>query len=198
MRKTQWLFDDATQPKTAITPAMTSVQQKCWSMLKQFYKQQMPYSKPTIKEDIAVIMAKNINLQQSTIYSAIDAGIDETINTVSSAAIDNGKSRNHPENNIIAVVRIKPIGQYQLVTGLVVASEYRGGGLAHRLLAFIAEKLKCEQCFVFALPHLTQLYKEHGFNEVKLATNDIQQLYLKHHSPQKPLVLMQLQSRKTI
>ncbi|MDO6775555.1 GNAT family N-acetyltransferase [Shewanella sp. 3_MG-2023] len=191
MRKTQWLFDDVTQFKTSIAPAMTARQQKCWSMLKQFYKQQMPYSKPTMKEDIAVIMAQDTQLQQSN----IDKEMNEPVNTVSSAAIAKGKSRNNPDNSIIAVVRIKPIGQYQLVTGLVVASEYRGGGLAHTLLAFIAEKLKCEQCFVFSLPHLTQLYQEHGFNEVKLATNDIQQLYLKHRSPQKPLVLMQLQTQ---
>ena len=166
-QQVQWIANNLLQVAT------TAADQQRWSTLKQFYRHEMPYSKPTIKDEIAVIYAPDNSFKRRDLSIETNKNLSE---------------------QIIAAIRIKPVGQYQLVTGLVVAAEYRGLGFAHNLLDFIGEKIKPENCYVFALPHLVSFYQHHGFCEIKRAVNDIQQLYVKYHSVDKPLVLMQLQT----
>ena len=93
----------------------------------------------------------------------------------------------------LAVVRVRPVGEYDLVTGMLVHSDYRGKGLGDGLLAFIIPDLKPGMTFLYALPHLEAYYQRAGFKTLELNSvpNDIGQLYLKY-SRQKPLVLMGL------
>ncbi len=175
MQQTQWIVTEPSDPAMQ----MIRLQQLQWSALKQLYRQQMPYSKPTLKDKIAIISSDN----------QVSAEMHHSGDTNASTDVNRPRA-----NNIIAAIRIKPVGQWQLITGLVVSSEHRGQGLAHKLLEFITPELQANDCYVFALPHLSHFYQQHGFVKVQLAVNDIQQLYLKHHLAQKPLVLMRRQT----
>ncbi|MBB1475198.1 GNAT family N-acetyltransferase [Shewanella sp. SG41-3] len=152
---------------------------KEWSAIKLFYRQHMPYARLAQKEAIAVI------------------------NHLNSSATDN-QDRSDDVNratfrprNIIAAIRVKPIGHYQLVNGLLVHPDYRGQHHASHLLQFIAPRLKTKHCFLFAHPWLIGLYQQQHFvaiepRQISQLPAEITQLYYRYHSEERPLVLMQL------
>ena len=152
---------------------------KEWSTIKLFYRQHMPYARLAQKEAIAVI------------------------NHLNSSATDN-QDRSDDVNratfrsrNIIAAIRVKPIGHYQLVNGLLVHPDYRGQHHASHLLQFIAPRLKTKHCFLFAHPWLIGLYQQQHFvaiepRQISQLPAEITQLYYRYHSEERPLVLMQL------
>lgn len=152
---------------------------KEWSTIKLFYRQHMPYARLAQKEAIAVI------------------------NHLNSSATDN-QDRSDDVNratfrprNIIAAIRVKPIGHYQLVNGLLVHPDYRGQHHASHLLQFIAPRLKTKHCFLFAHPWLIGLYQQQHFvaiepRQISQLPAEITQLYYRYHSEERPLVLMRL------
>ena len=161
---------------------------KQWSAVKLFYRQHMPYARVSTKESIAVIyqdVAKEFDtdnqhdLKQNSINS----------NVTSEASSESGE--------IIAAIRVKHVGQYQLISGLLVAPQHRGKGLATKLIQFIAPILVPKKCFLFTDISLQPLYLQQQFQWVqppKIAQlpANILQLYQRYHSESRPLIIMQL------
>tara|TARA_R110002124_G_scaffold71891_1_gene192297 strand:+ start:539 stop:1123 length:585 start_codon:yes stop_codon:yes gene_type:complete len=162
---------------SAINSPVTNIPAiKQWSAIKLFYRQHMPYARLAQKESVAVIH----HLSSSTIDGTDD--IDEV---------------DISQQKIIAAIRVKPIGQYQLINGLLVHPDYRGQQLSTQLLKFIAPQLITKNCFLFAHPWLIDLYQQQHFividqHDLSAIPADIIQLYHRYHSEQRPLVLMQL------
>ncbi|MGK0411031.1 MAG: putative GNAT family N-acyltransferase [Shewanella psychromarinicola] len=143
---------------------------KAWSAIKLFYRQHMPYARLAQKEAVAVIHHLHSSDTNSTDLN---------------------------QQTIVAAIRIKPIGQYQLISGLLVHPHYRGQQLSSQLLQFIAPKLTSRHCFLFAHPWLIDLYQRQHFvviepSEFARLPAEIMQLYRRYHSEQRPLVIMQL------
>jgi GNAT superfamily N-acetyltransferase len=160
----------ATNASAMNRPATNIPAIKQWSAVKLFYRQHMPYARLAQKESVAVI--HNIN----------------------SSTTDDTQLSQH---KIIAAIRVRPIGQYQLISGLLVHPHYRGQQVSTQLLRFIAPQLTVRQCFLFANPRLVGLYQRHHFvlidpSEFARLPADIMQLYRRYHSEQRPLVVMQL------
>ena len=151
-------------------PAINLPAIKQWSAIKLFYRQHMPYARLAQKESVAVI------------HHLSPPATDEV---------------DISQQKIIAAVRVKPIGQYQLINGLLVHPDYRGQQLSTQLLKFIAPQLITKNCFLFAHPWLIDLYQQQHFividqHDLSAIPADIIQLYRRYHSEQRPLVLMQL------
>ncbi|MFK3978280.1 GNAT family N-acetyltransferase [Shewanella vesiculosa] len=152
---------------------------KEWSAIKLFYRQHMPYARLAQKEAIAVINHLNSNATDNQDRS------------------DDVNRATFRPRNIIAAIRVKPIGHYQLVNGLLVHPDYRGQHHASHLLQFIAPRLKTKHCFLFAHPWLIGLYQQQHFVaieplQISQLPAEITQLYYRYHSEERPLVLMQL------
>ncbi|QYK02344.1 GNAT family N-acetyltransferase [Shewanella psychrotolerans] len=104
-----------------------------------------------------------------------------------------------PSNQIIAAVRLRPIGEYQLVTGMLVHPHYRGQALGHQLMSNLQEQLIARPSFLFSLPELTAFYRQHRFFESSETKTEqcadipaeISQLYKRYVSKGKQLCLMQ-------
>ncbi len=94
------------------------------------------------------------------------------------------------DTEILAAVRLRTIGQFTLLTGMLVAPDYRGQQLAHQLMQILNKALEKEMTFLFALPHLAPFYRQYGFVSQHQAPKDIEQLYQKYNSKHKPLILM--------
>ena len=66
---------------------------------------------------------------------------------------------------IIALVLLRPIASYQLLTGMCVAPAYQREGIGTQLLTDLREKLTVNT-YTFNLKHLTLFYQKHGFKLV--------------------------------
>jgi len=72
---------------------------------------------------------------------------------------------------ILAVARLKQIGDDQLLTGMVTIPSRRNSGLGLHFLNNLQPILKQKNCYCFALDHLTHFYQRGHFqviNEVDL------------------------------
>lgn len=93
-------------------------------------------------------------------------------------------------DTLVASVRLRPVGQLTLLTGMLVHPEYRGQALAHQLMTQLNKSLTPKTTFLFSIPELVPFYQSHHFSVCEAAPNDIQQLFAKHATKSKPLVLM--------
>ncbi len=125
-----------------------------------FYKQHMPYAQLTKKEKLAVFFPEITSTDESH------------------------------KTEVIAAIRLRPIGVYTLVTGMLIHPNYRGQGLGHQLMKMVSHELIDERSFLFALPHLANFYQQHGFHQCQNVPNDIRQLFNKYDREDKPLCLM--------
>ncbi|WP_299019467.1 GNAT family N-acetyltransferase [uncultured Photobacterium sp.] len=66
-------------------------------------------------------------------------------------------------SSIICCVRFKQFEHYQLLTGMLVHPEKRGGGVAKQLLTASTAQVTQAPCFCFAYSHLETLYQQAGF-----------------------------------
>ncbi|MEI6858602.1 MAG: GNAT family N-acetyltransferase [Shewanella sp.] len=125
-----------------------------------FYHSFMPYAHISRKEKIAVL-------------------------------IKNGR-QNNPINTeqIFASLRLRAVGEFNILLGILVHPEHRGRGLGHQLMNGVADKLISDKIYLFSLPYLVEFYQHHGFSQEVLAPNDIVQLFEKYTSKGKKLVLM--------
>lgn len=120
-------------------------------LVKPFYKQYLPYSRPNKAEHIAVLK-------------------------------DN--------KAIVACARLRPIGEFTLLTGMLVSPDYRGQQLGHQLLHDMRTHFITAKTFTFALPQLADFYHQHGFVPTEVAPNDIQQRFLAYQQQRKNLLLL--------
>lgn len=94
---------------------------------------------------------------------------------------------------IVAAVKLRRLGQYSFVTGLIVQPEKQGQGLGHQLMAAITPQLIAHQCFIFAVSDLQRFYQQHHFSLCLHAPNEIKQQFLKYQAKQADLQLLQYQ-----
>ena len=97
----------------------------------------------------------------------------------------------HSQNHtIIACARLRPIGQYNLLTGMLVHPEYRGKQLGQLLLQHMQSEMLAKPVFTFALTPLTNFYTQLHFSVISDAPNDIQQRFESYINQGKDLTLM--------
>lgn len=137
----------------------------------RFYKRFMPYARISQKEQVALL----INHPET--FSP-----DQTIQA----------------DQIIAGLRLRPIGEFDLLLGMLVQPDQRGQGVGNQLMSAVSDKLISEKTYLFALPHLVEFYQQHGFDNTSQAPNDIEQLYEKYTSQGKELVMMGYQMPKAL
>ncbi len=94
------------------------------------------------------------------------------------------------DGNIIACARLRPIGEFALLTGMLVAPHHRGKQLGHTLLRQMLPQFQTGKTFTFALTSLTNFYQQHNFHITDAAPNDIQQRYQAYREQGKDLVLL--------
>lgn len=188
MIKTDWINTDLLSGSQDCADSLAQIKQ--WSALKLFYRQYMPYARVSAKESVAVIC------QHHTPALADDKPPSMAQAITTQTLTGSNKAFSSPAN-IIAAVRIKPVGHFQLINGVLVKPDSRGKGVASDLLNFINPHLIDKKCFLFTEAILQPLYQKQQFNLVTpQQTNqipaDILQLYQRYHSDQRPLVIMQL------
>ncbi len=98
----------------------------------------------------------------------------------------------YKQQQIICVVRFRPIERYSLLTGMLVIPAYRQQGIANQLLTFCQAHHLSENSFCFAYQHLESLYKSVGFRviEVEQLPNSLQQLFIRYTGSGKKLLPM--------
>nr|WP_275660442.1 GNAT family N-acetyltransferase [Shewanella sp. Isolate13] len=95
-------------------------------------------------------------------------------------------------SKIVASARIRPIGQFAILTGMLVHPDFRGQGVGHQLMDALQSVIAEGNTYIFALAHLEGFYAKHGFCVIADAPNDIAQLFLKYQGDGERLVLMGL------
>jgi len=98
--------------------------------------------------------------------------------------------RSCEDQTIIACARLRPIGKYCLLTGMLVHPDHRGKRIGHLLLQHMQSELQKNQVFTFSLNALANFYTQHGFIEITHAPNDIQQRFESYTNQGKDLTLM--------
>ncbi len=113
-------------------------------------------------------------------YPSAKPKSDETIYTV------------EYQNQIIATLRLRPIGQYRLMTGMLVLPTYRQLGIGGALLTYCKENVFTGNDYCFALSHLGDYYQQYGFNIVaaEALPNDVRTLLLRYTGTGKDLIPM--------
>ncbi|HTF94832.1 MAG TPA: GNAT family N-acetyltransferase [Cellvibrio sp.] len=97
-----------------------------------------------------------------------------------------------PTGELIAAVRLVPQGSgHYWLRNLLVAPEWRNGGLASALLNHLKPAIAPYGCYFFALPHLLGLYQRLDFDRnPSHCPADIAAIYEKYRSRGRDWVLM--------
>ncbi|WP_299569941.1 GNAT family N-acetyltransferase [uncultured Shewanella sp.] len=197
MHTAKWFYPSKLNLKSDTKNGQISSDQRKWSELKLFYRQHLPYSKPNINDQIALISLATQLGQSNHQPDSIQLGSIKVLSDsdLQQTSVINEKLLNE-QAKITAAIRLKTIGKSQLITGLVVAEYARGKGLAHQLMNFIRPKLLKKHSYVFAIPELESFYQAYGFHQIisisqnNLVDNDVLQQFDKYHSLERPLILM--------
>lgn len=98
----------------------------------------------------------------------------------------------YAEKELAAVVRLRSVEEFRLLTGMLVIPKFRGLGIGKELLTYCQNKVLSEGDFCFAYPHLENYYSEHGFsNEDAGALPDIlKKMYARYTINGKQLTAM--------
>ncbi|MCG9697307.1 GNAT family N-acetyltransferase [Shewanella sp. Isolate11] len=99
-------------------------------------------------------------------------------------------AENSASKPIIAAVRLRPIGSYQLLTGILVHPGNRGQGVGHQLMQALKPHLESAPSFLFSLPHLRNFYQQHQFEGDRQAPAEIRDLFSRYTREGKSLYLM--------
>ncbi|WP_394200253.1 GNAT family N-acetyltransferase [Shewanella waksmanii] len=136
--------------------------------IKQFYRQFMPAAKPNAREHIAVM----IDGQASPI---------NLLNV----------------NDIIAALRLRPIGENLLLTGMLVSPTHQNQGYGKQLLRAITPQLAAKPTYLFCLPSLVDFYRQQQFQQTTKLHNDIGQLLQRYQQREPQLTAMRYQPSNT-
>ncbi|MAF17669.1 MAG: GNAT family N-acetyltransferase [Marinomonas sp.] len=96
--------------------------------------------------------------------------------------------------NILCAVRLKPLDQCLLLTGLVTHPRHRNQGIAGQLLQTISEQLTRQPSYCLNTPELTPFYTRHGFTEVTdeaLLPSELRSRLQRYRIKQPRLIAMQ-------
>lgn len=99
---------------------------------------------------------------------------------------------------IIACARIRTIGNYTLLTGMLVDPAVRQQGVGHQLLQHMRSAFIVEHTFIFSLTPLVNFYQQHGFTPITTAPNDIQQRFEAYTKQGKDLTLMAFKKLESV
>lgn len=100
------------------------------------------------------------------------------------------------EQQLVGVVRFRPIEQYQLLTGMLVIPEQRGKSLGHDLLLHCQQSICNNNTYCFAYPHLESFYQQHGFSTIEpsVLPASLKQLFERYTGSGKALIPMHYQT----
>jgi N-acetylglutamate synthase-like GNAT family acetyltransferase len=91
-----------------------------------------------------------------------------------------------------ALVRLRSVDSYRLMTGMLVLPEYRQRGVAHLLMKYMVDNELQTNDYCFALPHLASFYAQHGFQAT--SQDDLpaalKNLFIRYTGSGKSLVAM--------
>ncbi|MCT8985465.1 hypothetical protein [Shewanella phaeophyticola] len=138
MIKADWLNTDLLSGSKDCADRLAQIKQ--WSALKLFYRQHMPYARVSVKESVAVIRQYHAPVLADNKPSSMAQAITTQTLTGSNKALSSPAT-------IIAAVRIKTVGQFQLINGVLVEPDSRGKGIASDLFNFINPHLIDKKCF---------------------------------------------------
>ncbi|MEH0742587.1 GNAT family N-acetyltransferase [Vibrio cholerae] len=93
---------------------------------------------------------------------------------------------------IAAVVRFRSLGEYRLLTGMLVVPNHRGQGLGHALLEYCQKHILDPHDYCFAYPNLEAFYAQHGFTTLdkNALPNDVKNLFERYARGKPQLVAM--------
>lgn len=96
------------------------------------------------------------------------------------------------QNQIVALVRLRNVEQYRLLTGMLVVPDYRQHGFGHQLMAYCQQQVLKVGDYCFAYQHLEGFYAQYGFQAINsdALPNSLKSLF-ERYSRTKPLVAMQ-------
>ncbi|WP_105903766.1 GNAT family N-acetyltransferase [Vibrio gangliei] len=99
----------------------------------------------------------------------------------------------YDENQIVSVVRFRPIENFSLLTGMLVIPDYRSQGIANQMLHFCQTEYLNQATYCFAYEHLEKLYQAAGFQTLPLENlpPTLKQLFLRYTANGKKLLPMQ-------
>ena len=171
-----------------------------------FYRSYMPYTRISRKEQIALLINDVETLSPDSDIKAEQISLsindDETLSPDSDIkaeqirlSINDDEHTCPPDSyiraeQILASLRLRPIGEFNLLNGMLVHPDHRGKGIGHQLMKRVADKLTSKETYLFSLPHLVEFYQKHGFSQDVQAPNDIEQIFNKYTSQGKHLVMM--------
>lgn len=144
-----------------------------------FYKAFMPHARIAKKEALCVVYFGELTEQASKTQ------------TIEHQTRQERKSLLLEDRQIAAAARIRPIGPYHLLTGLLVHPHLRGQGLGTSLMQALAPTLGAAPSFLFCEAELTAFYRGLGFMLPNNPPSELLQLQRRYQTQGKQLVLMQ-------
>ena len=114
-------------------------------------------------------------------YPAGRAKRDELIITASS------------ESTIVALLRMKNVESFRLLTGMLVVPEFRGTGVGKALLTHCENTVFTNSDYCFAFVHLETYYSQHGFKTIDSSElpNSLKMAFQRYVDSGKDLIPMQ-------
>ncbi len=70
---------------------------------------------------------------------------------------------------IQGVVRFQQDDNYQFLTGMAIATEYRQQGIGHQLLNAVEKQCQKQPCYCFSYDHLVSFYEAHRFRVCEIS-----------------------------
>ncbi len=97
------------------------------------------------------------------------------------------------EGSIVALLRMKSVENYRLLTGMLVVPEYRGTGVGNALLTHCKNKVFTDGDYCFAFMHLETYYSQHGFKTIDSSElpNSLKMAFQRYVDSGKDLIPMQ-------
>ena len=92
---------------------------------------------------------------------------------------------------IIAAARLRPIGPYRLLTGVLIHPKLRMQGLGSQLIRALRPELGLAPSFLLCDAALCSFYQRHGFAPAQRPPAELSQLQRRYQEQDKALQLMQ-------
>jgi len=99
------------------------------------------------------------------------------------------------QNELSGVVRFRPVDKFRLLTGMLVAPDYRGHGIGHALMQYSKQQVLTQGDYCFAYQHLAEFYSQHGFTSIpaEALPPALRQLFSRYTSAGKKLISMKFE-----
>jgi N-acetylglutamate synthase-like GNAT family acetyltransferase len=103
------------------------------------------------------------------------------------------------KGSIVALLRMKTIENYRLLTGMLVVPDARGTGVGNTLLTHCEKEVFKDGDYCFAFMHLESYYSQHGFKTIDSSKlpNALKITFLRYVNSGKDLIPMQFTPSST-